>query len=501
MKRATCALAFTSLLALSSGCGGSIGREPAVAKPLPATHPGKKGASMAEEAAESFHAALQSMVAHDKANNWNDAQCTQVAKLFLAAAEVQRTRMQHELPQATYNAGLAFQRCKKDTEAKNQFQAVLNAAPQFHHARVQMALYDVKDRGDQAIEDSIRQLNQAVQDAKFQNAEALVHLAALQMRRRSEGPDADGANDLDRAKRNLQRALAIDDGYQPALNELALYYLEMAKIKAGKFSRRGLVTIARTSKPDQQMLELAALVCSQAIRKDSKYAAIHNTAGLIQVELQNINSAVQEFQMATQLDPDFFEAQMNYAAVNLSFRGFEVAEKAYRTALRIRPNHYEARLGLALAIRGQIGDANFAQKVREAQAELDQCKKVQPDRAETYYNEGILTEEFKAKVVKQRAEDAIPILSAAIDNYQTFVAKAGNAPEFQDAVKRANVRSQDLGEIIRWLKDGQNPATVSALQREREAARADESGTADEEPPPAQGDQAGVAAGDRPRSH
>ena len=34
-----------------------------------------------------------------------------------------------------------------------------------------------------------------------------------------------------------------------------------------------------------QQLELAALVCSQAIRKNPNYAAIHNTAGLIQVEL------------------------------------------------------------------------------------------------------------------------------------------------------------------------------------------------------------------------
>ena len=106
------------------------------------------------------------------------------------------------------------------------------------------------------------------------------------------------------------------------------------------------------------MLDLAALVASQAMRKNPKYAAIHNTSGLIQVELRNFNGAVKSFAAARQLDPDFFEAQMNYAALNLSFRGFEEAEKAYREALRLKPKEYEAHLGLALAIRGQITFAN-----------------------------------------------------------------------------------------------------------------------------------------------
>jgi len=99
------------------------------------------------------------------------------------------------------------------------------------------------------------------------------------------------------------------------------------------------------------MLDLAALVCSQAIRKNANYAAIHNTAGLIQVEQQDINGAVREFQTAAKLDPTFFEAQMNFAAVNLSFRGFKASEDAYKAALKIRPNDYDAHLGLAQAAK------------------------------------------------------------------------------------------------------------------------------------------------------
>ena len=49
----------------------------------------------------------------------------------------------------------------------------------------------------------------------------------------------------------------------------------------------------------------------------------------------------------------------------------------------MRPNDYDAHLGLALAIRGQIDDSNFDKRVARAQAELEQCKKLAPERAET----------------------------------------------------------------------------------------------------------------------
>src|SRR5262249_46516926 len=162
-------------------------------------------------------------------------------------------------------------------------------------------------------------------------------------------------DDLGRAKKYLQSALAVDDGFMPAFNELALYYLQTAREKAGRDSSRRVAKAgAKEKKVDTQAMELAALVCSQAIRKNPNYAPIHNTAGMIQVELQNLNNAVQEFNNARTIDPTFYEAQMNYAAVNLQFRGFKQAEEAYRAALRMRANDYDAHLGLALALRGQI---------------------------------------------------------------------------------------------------------------------------------------------------
>ena len=126
---------------------------------------------------------------------------------------------------------------------------------------------------------------------------------------------------------------------------------------------------ATRTKVNRQQLELASLVAGRGVQTDPNYAPLHNTAGLIQVELRDYNNSVKSFGRARALDPNFFEAHMNYAAVNLQFRGFKPAEDAYRAALRIR-NDYDARLGLALALRGQIDDSNFDKMVAASSAEL-----------------------------------------------------------------------------------------------------------------------------------
>ena len=178
-------------------------------------------------------------------------------------------------------------RCGNDKEAKGHFQQALSDDPKFHFARAQLALYQYK--ADSNADAAISALEQAVTDANFQNVPALVDLAMFQMLRDSDsvganchakvgGRDAD-LQDFDCAKLNLQRALAIDDGYMPAFNQLALYYFGSAKKKASgggrKFGRTIATNAALAKRGDVQQLELAALVCSQAVRKTPTYAPIH----------------------------------------------------------------------------------------------------------------------------------------------------------------------------------------------------------------------------------
>jgi tetratricopeptide (TPR) repeat protein len=469
---------IVSALGGAVGCGGGAGGgQP---KTLDAgDKSGRKGIGgqeVSKAAAANFERGLDAFLDHDKKQDWNEGTCSAVADMFLDAAKEQSSATNSVLAEAVYNAGLAYQRCGNDAKAREQFEAAAKADPKFHRARAQIVLYNYAKSKD--IEGTIRDLDQVIRDAKFQNVDALVSIAALQMERGGEQPDQDGKNDLERARKNLQRALAIDDGYMPAFNQLAIYYLEQAKAKAeskeegargGKKRRRLTIAASKKAEVNQQELDLAALVASQGVRKNANYAPLHNTAGLIQVELKDFNGAVKSFGRARALDPKFFEAHMNYAALNLSFRGFQEAEKAYRDALKLQPNEFEAHLGLALSLRGQINDANFDKYVTEAQQHLETCKKLEPNRAETYYNEAILTQEYRAKGSQDKS---LPMLEQAAKQYREFVSKAGGDAAFADAVKRAQERTTDIEDTVKFIREG-------------EAAKRAEEAAAKAAPPPA----------------
>jgi tetratricopeptide (TPR) repeat protein len=450
----------------SSGTTGPGGKIPGA----PAGPTDSKGNAVSAAAVNKFNAALDTMAQHDKAGDWNETSCTATAAMFVEAAKEQGDKTFGE---ALYNAGLANQRCKKNAEAKAFFKQVLDKDPKFHRARSQLALYAFTESGEKNFDPAIAEMRQAaITDAQFKNVEALVNLGMLYIKRNNQTADNDGPNDLGRAKKYIQSALAVDDGFMPAFNQLAILYLETANQKAGRDAKQKTASSGakKQKKIDTQALELAALVCSQAIRKNPKYAPIHNTAGMIQVELANLNLAVSEFNTARTLDPSFYEAQMNYAAVNLQFRGFTQAEEAYRAALKMRPTDYDAHLGLALALRGQIDESNFDKKVAEAAAEIDAAKKAAPERAETYYNDAILTQEYKAKSGGKGGETE---LINAKGLFGQFVQKAGSAPEFADTVKRSKDRIAEIDQIIEFNKQSDAQRKLAEAELKQKAAEAE----------------------------
>lgn len=502
-------LLAVGLVLAAVGCGGS---EAATGGKKVKDASGQKAASgqqISKQAVESFDVALKSFVDADAKGQWSNDTCKSVAEAFKVASSKQESASDAKLAEAEYNAGLAYLRCGMEDQARGHFEKAIGSDAKFHRAKTQMALLEFQR--SQNVESAISSLEEIIRDSQYQSVEALVALAALQMERGNDDSNSDGKDDLDRAKRNLQRALAIDDAYMPAFNQLAIYYLEQAKAKSEKESkssashkrrRKGLVVSgASGSRVNAQMLDLAALVASQAVRKNPKYAAIHNTSGLIQVELRNFNGAVKSFAAARSLDPDFFEAQMNYAAVNLSFRGFEEAEKAYREAIRLKPKEFEAHLGLALAIRGQITFANKSKLLPLAEKSLADAKALAPDRAETYYNEAILTQEFKAKGIDDESK-AIAAMENAIKQYEDFVGKAGSDDGFAAAVKRSNDRIQDLRDTIKFLKDGAEARKAAEAApppppppAEGGDKPADAAAGGDKAPPAAGGDKDAPAAG------
>ncbi len=469
-------LAALGLLLSTVACGGGGG--PATAKDIkdPSGLKSADGQVISKKAAADYKVALEQFTNHDRAGSWTPTSCKSVADLFLGASAEQKSAGGSQLPEALYNAGLSYQRCGDDVQAKEQFAASYQMDKDFHRPRAQLALYQYKESGN--IDQAIKELDQIIQDAKFQNVEGLVALASLQMQRggNSSGPGC--SNDLACAQLNLQRSLALDDSFMPAFNQLALYYLEQAR--GGSGHDRGELVVAgkKKAKINKQRLDLAALVASQAQKKNPNYAPIHNTTGLILVELENYNMAVKAFGNARKINPKLFEAQMNYGAVNLSFRGFGEAADAYRKALELKPNTYEAHLGLALALRGAISDANYDKNVAEAQKHLDAAKALEPKRPEAFYNEAILAEEYRAKRATSDEAKIVEFKKAA-KQYESFVSNAGGKEAFKDAVAVSKSRIQDIKDTLQFMEDGIQMAKQQAeddkrMKAEEEARKKEE---------------------------
>lgn len=345
------------------------------------------GGAAVSQAAHNKWTNASELFARYESEGWDAGKCDRVAEEFEEAAEAQR-----DFAEALYMAGLANQRCGKSEEAQAFYQKALRANSKLCKARVAIGLdHLANDRASQAE----REFGASIQ-ADPQCTEGYVNLAIVQRAR--------GGSQVAEALNNLRRALAIDAQYLPAFNEMALLYVSDAEGNTKK-------------------LDLAEVVCSQAQKINANYAPIYNTWGLINLRRNDIIAASAKFRRAFELDPKMFEAYMNFAQITLGFRGYEDSRAAFAKALELQPRSYEAQLGLAIALRG-------LEQKQEAEAAYLKAKELQPNRPETYYNLGILYQDFMSGT----ADD----MNKAKGFYDQFVSKAGNAPEFAAAVAEIN---------------------------------------------------------------
>ena len=346
-----------------------------------------------KDAQAKFNAALDAFVAHDKANDWNDATCSRRREAVRRRGR--RRRATKHVPEATLQRRPRVPALQATTRTRRRsFEQALDDDPKFHHARAQLALYQYKADANDRRGDR-RSSSRPFVDAQFQNVPALVNLAMLQMQRDSATARTDGCkDDMECAKKNLQRALAIDDalhaGVQPARALLLRAREEARRRDEGAREEPRAVRSRRNAamqkRADVQQLELAALVCSQAIRKNPNYAPIHNTAGLIQNELGQVNGAVGEFATAREARSEVLRGadelrrgQPRRSAAS-SRREDGVPRRRSRCArtTTTRTSVWRSRS----AARSTTSNYD-KQRRRGRRRELDACKKIDAGRART----------------------------------------------------------------------------------------------------------------------
>lgn len=349
------------------------------------------GEAVSEQALNDWNRGRTAYAEADR-QGWNPDRCSSVIALFESAISEQGSR---GFAEAKYMVGLTHHKCGDESAARRFYNQALQDNEKMCKARVAIGLLDLAGGNESQARAAF---TRSIRDDP-QCTAGYVNLAIMQREQ--------GGNQEAEALRNLRRALAIESDYLPAFNQMALLYYNRGQQSGGAAS-----------------LDLAEVVCRQAQIIDGDYAPIYNTWGLVKMEKGNVIEALRFFERAIQLNPDMFEAQMNFAQITLSFRGYEDAKNAFAKAVQLKDDNYEAHLGLGAALRG-------LQQFDQAKAEYERAIELDARRPEAYFNLGVLYHDYLSASV----EDPIPPLRRAKQYYSEFMERAGNANRWEETVE------------------------------------------------------------------
>ncbi len=170
---------------------------------------------------------------------------------------------------------------------------------------------------------------------------------------------------LDQAAKCFLQAIAVNEFFAPAYNNLGSIYLEREE------TRKALAFITKAvsldaSLPDihnnlgnalraSSQPEAAKVSYAQAIALKADFPEAYNNLAVLLGELGQVEESLAAFDQAIRLLPHYAEAHSNRGNVLKSRRRLDEAIASYRNALAIRPDYHGARLNLAIALL-QRGD-------------------------------------------------------------------------------------------------------------------------------------------------
>ena len=405
-----------------------------------------------------------------------------------------RARPARSCPEALYNAGLAYQRCDKDAEARAQFEAAVKVDSQFHRARAQLALYDFeKDEGRRRHDREARP-DHPRREVPERRGPGQPRRPADGARQRHVGSGRQERHGARQARtcsaRSPSTTLTCRRSTSSPSTTSSKPRRRRGKRRARTRKRRGLVASSAKAKDvNSQQLDLAALVASQGIRKNPNYAPLHNTSGLIQVELRNFNGAVKSFATARELDPKFFEAHMNYA------RGEprrSAASRRRRRPIATRSSSSPRSTRRISGWRSPFAAQIKPGELRQARGRRPRASSTRPRRSTATAPRPTTTRRSSRRSTRPRAARRRRPSRRSRRRpqiYRQFIDKAGSDAGFADAVKRAKERTQDIEDTIKFIEEGEAAEGRSGQEGRRRGAPQPAAGQA----PPEAGDDGAPA--------
>jgi tetratricopeptide (TPR) repeat protein len=390
------------------------------------------GQAVSATANQHFERGTAAFRQHDEANNgrgdWNEGVCNEVAGIFEQAANAQPNGA---FPEAWFNRAMAFDRCNLRDRERESLERAIRSARGNKYCRAQTQLGVLQVRAGQT-EPALNTFQTAIRD-DANCVEAYTNAAAI-LRERNRPAVGTEPGDRQQAVNYIRQALARDDRHIPALNQLALVYLQDAG-----------------DDPRSQRLFLAGIVCAQAVQVVAQHqneipaeirsyvADVYNTWGLVNIRIGQIIRALENFRRASTLNPNLYEAFVNYGTINLSFRGYEEARGAFARAVELRPNSYDAHIGLGVALRG-LG------QIPQAQAEYDRAKALDANRPDAYYNLALLSMSYQGG-----ERDDLVRAQGLFREFQAKANASGNPGRYANELARTAQHLRNLQDAINAL--------------------------------------------------
>ncbi len=158
--------------------------------------------------------------------------------------------------------------------------------------------------------------------------------------------------------------------------------------------------------------ELARAVIVRAVELKPNRPDLYNLYGLIEMNLDNDQSAIANFKKAIELQPQYPEARNNLGVLYQKARDYNGAAEEIKEAIRAYPDFEEAFVNLGNAYKG-MGRYKDAELAFKRAIELDDAF------ANAHFNLGILYLDSEVPGM-----DTIGRLQKAIDSFQTYKSKA-----------------------------------------------------------------------------
>ena len=137
---------------------------------------------------------------------------------------------------------------------------------------------------------------------------------------------------------------------------------------------------------------------NQMLERFPNSVALYNIAGASNVGLMLFDAAIDSYQQALRIKPDYADAYYNMGIALKNKGDLEAAIDSYQQALRIKPDYADAYYNMGIALKDK-GD------LEAAIDSYQQALRIKPDYADAYNNMGI--------ALKDKGD-----LEAAIDSYQ-----------------------------------------------------------------------------------